>query len=369
MASKIVVVLQTAFLGALVAVPGAASDDIDVGGWLSTGAYANAWGTAENGTVGGKRIGNGYTVEQMWAYAEKALDTEGGGWDLGGRIDGLFGVDAPATQAFGDGSWDARWDTSDDYGWALPQVYGEVGWGDVSVKAGRFLTILGWECVDDPPNFFSSNSYAYYFGEPATHTGALASWVARDSLTFHGGWTNGWDAGFTDNGGASTFLGGVTWSGLERLTATYNCSAGRLPEGQGQLYMHSLMLEITATERLTWILHNDLGVQPDGPAGCEAFWVGVVQYLQYDLTETLAAGLRLEWFHDRDGTRVAPELAGGNFYELTAGLNWRPREWLIVRPEVRYDRFAGSCEPGSLPFDDGEAKYQFSGGFDLIATF
>ena len=133
--------------------------------------------------------------------------------------------------------------------------------------------------------------------------------------------------------------------------------------------MHSLALELTLTERLNWILHNDLGIQPNLPSGGDALWVGIVQYLQYSLQENLGAGIRFEWFQDRDGTRIDPGKISGNFYELTAGLNWKPRESIVIRPELRYDWFAGSSMPGSQPFNDGTEDQQFSGGFDLIVLF
>lgn len=344
------------------------NDGFDWGGWLSSGIHANAWGTADNGPLGTKRIGNAYTVEQLWGFAEKTLDTSGG-WDFGGRVDCMFGSDASSMQAFGDGSWDADWNSSDDYGSAMPQLFGEVGFGDFKLKAGRFLTSIGWECVDDPPNFFSSNSYSYFYAEPATHTGVLGTWEAGDALTFHAGWTNGWDAGFTDNGGASTFLGGITWTGIEDLTVTYFCSAGSLNRAEGDVYMHSLVFELALTERLAWVLHNDFAIQSGLSSGDDALWTGIVQYLQYDLTDTLGAGIRFEWFQDRDAARVDPGQISGNFYELTAGLNWRPTSRLIIRPELRYDWFAGTYVPGCLPFNDGTDDQQFSGGFDVIVTF
>ena len=364
----------TAIFGILILATSASAFDLgddryDAGGWLSSGIYANAWGSADNGPVGTKSIGDGYTVQQLWGFAEKSVDTDGCGWDIGGRVDYAFGTDSPFFQAFGDGSWDADWNTSDDYGSTMPQLYGEVGYDDFSVKAGHFVTIIGWEYLEDPPNFFSSNSYSYFYAEPATHTGVLGTWEPIDSLTFYAGWTNGWDAGFTDNDGASTFLGGVTWSRCEHLTVTYTCSAGRLADGEGDLYMHSLALDFSLTDRLSWILHNDLGIQPNSPSGGDALWVGFVQYLQYDLTENLGAGIRFEWFQDRDGTRVNPGQIAGNFYELTVGLNWKPNEYLIIRPELRYDWYGGNYVPGSLPFNDGTEDRQFSGGFDLIVSF
>lgn len=369
MARAITAILGIAIAAATAAATSRGDEMSDIGGWISSGIYENAWGAADNGPVGTKAIGDGYTVQQLWGFAEKKIDTSGCGWDVGGRVDYAFGTDAPGFQAFGDGSWDADWNTSDDYGSAMPQLYGEVGFGDLSVKAGRFLTIIGWEYIEDPPNFFSSNSYSYFYAEPATHTGMLGSWEPNDSLTFHAGWTNGWDAGFTDNGGASTFLGGVTWSGCEHLTVTYTCSAGKLAAGDGNLYMHSLALDLTLTERLQWILHNDLGIQPGLSPGGDALWVGIVQYLQYDVTDNLAAGLRFEWFQDRDGTRVDPGQLAGNFYELTAGLNWKPRENVVIRPELRYDWFGGTYVPGNLPFNSGTEDRQLSGGFDLIVSF
>ncbi len=365
----IVVTVLAIFVATSTAEVALSDDNIDHGGWLSTGAHANAWGSSDNGPLGTKAIGNGFLVQQLWGFAEKTVDTSGGGWDVGGRVDYMFGTDASSVQAFGDGSWDADWNTSDDYGSAMPQLYGEVAHGDFSVKAGRFLTLIGWEYIEDPLNFFSSNSYSYFFAEPATHTGVLGSWEPSDSLTFHAGWTNGWDAGFTDNGGASTFLGGVTWSGPECLTVTYTCSAGTLAAGEGDLYMHSLSLELAISERLTWIVNNDLGIQANLPSADDALWVGIVQYLQYDLTDSLAAGVRFEWFQDRDGTRVEPGQISGNFYELTAGLNWQPKPYLLIRPELRYDWYGGTYVPGSLPFNDAAQDHQFSGGFDLIVTF
>jgi hypothetical protein len=342
---------------------------LGLGGWLSSGIYANAWGAGDNGPVGSKEIGDGYTVQQMWLYGEKAVDTSGYGWDWGGRVDCNFGTDSSGMQAFGDGSWDANWNTSDDYGFAMPQLYGEVGYGDLTIKAGRFLSIVGWEYVEDPPNFFSSNSYPFFYAEPATHTGVLGTYEASDSLVFHAGWTNGWDAGFTDNGGASTFLGGVVWTVNDGFEVTYTCSVGTLGDGEGDLYMHGLALELALTERLTWILHNDLGVQPNLPGGDDALWVGIVQYLQYEVTDTVDVGLRIEWFQDRDGTRVDPGAAWGDFYELTAGLNWHPNDCVMLRPEIRYDWFGRTAAPGSMLFDNGTEAHQLSGGFDLIVSF
>ncbi|MDG2012110.1 MAG: outer membrane beta-barrel protein, partial [Pirellulaceae bacterium] len=81
-----------------------------------------------------------------------------------------------------------------------------------------------------------------------------------------------------------------------------------------------------------------------------------------------------EWFRDEDGTRVGlnrpsnPNKApfAGDFYSLSLGMNYRPCNSLILRPDVRFDWYDGD---GSLPFDDGIRKQQTMLGFDAILSF
>jgi hypothetical protein len=46
----------------------------------------------------------------------------------------------------------------------------------------------------------------------------------------------------------------------------------------------------------------------------------------------------------------------GNFYSLTAGLNWSPSADFTLRPEIRADWFDGDQVIG--PYDDGAKNYQ-----------
>ncbi len=103
----------------------------------------------------------------------------------------------------------------------------------------------------------------------------------------------------------------------------------------------------------------------------------------------------MEWFSDDDGTRVGgvgrPSELGlgrgwsegpavdqnligwaGDFYELTLGLNWRPHQNIIVRPECRWDWYSGPANGRSrFPFDSfsNTRINQFTFGTDLIVTF
>jgi hypothetical protein len=335
--------------------------------------FANAYGDPNNGPLGMNDKANGFNLHQLWVYAERAADTGGYGTDWGFRMDYVFGVDGPDTQSFGDRGWDFGWNSSRDYGSAIPQLYFEVAYNDLKVKLGHFNTLIGDEVVAAPDNFFFSHTYTHYYGEPFTHTGVLAEYALNDRLTAYGGWVAGWDSGWENLNDASMFLGGLGLTLSDRTSLIWALTAGDFGAGvggltDGSLYMNSIVLRHSLTDRLTYVLQHDLGVNDGLPTVGKNEWYGINQYLTYALNERWGTGLRFEWFRDDDGIRVPPGNAG-NYYELTAGLNWRPHANVTVRPELRYDWFEGAAAAGNKAFDRGQRDEQFSGGFDVIMTF
>ena len=351
---------------------------LEIGGWLSSGFLANSRGTRDNGPLGFNSPTD-FNLNQLWVYVEKATDTGGYGIDWGYRADFMFGMDADDTQAFGGLGWDTTWGTSSRYGFALPQLYAEVAINDLTIKAGHFYTLIGAEVVPAPDNFFYSHAYTMYYGEPFTHTGVLASYAWSDDVTIFGGWTQGWDTGFDNTPGADTFLGGISLPLTESLSLTWACTAGTfgpatpqktaLGLSDGDIYMNSFVFEWSLSDRWTYIFQHDLGVNRTA-GGPQSEWYGVNQYLQCQISDTLAAGARLEWFRDDDGARISYNgLAVGNYGEVTLGVNWSPRERLVIRPEIRYDWFDGNAAVGALPFAGGSNSDQFTGGLDFYVTF
>jgi putative OmpL-like beta-barrel porin-2 len=339
--------------------------NITFGGFVSSGIYANAWGSPNNGILWMKNVADGYTVDQVWGFAEKTLDTECG-WDWGGRVDYLFGADAPDYQSFGDGSFDFGWNTSRDYGSAMPNLYAEVGYGDLSIKGGHFITTIGWECLQDAYNFFSSNSLAYCYAEATTHTGFLANYDVHEAVSINAGWVAGWDSGWENRNGASMLLGGATLALFDDVSLIWAFSAGEQGDLNGtplgQLYMNSLCMEWLVNEKLTYVLQHDLGTQ-SGLGATPAQWYAIVNYLQYQYNDCWSVGMRAEWFRDDDGARSGFQ---GDLYEFTFGLNYKPHANVTIRPEIRYDWYA---DAGGAPFNDGTQTDQLAGGFDVIVTF
>jgi hypothetical protein len=354
---------------------------LKIGGWISAGILANAWGADSNGPIG-YRPTNDFTVDQTWLFVDKKADTSCRSFDWGFRFDILFGADGPKTRAFNNSryAWDNAWISSNDgiYGTAIPQLYAVVAWNKLSVKMGHFFSPLGYETVPVTQNFFYSHSYCHQFGEPQTMTGVLASYAVTDGLNIHAGWTTAWDTAFDNPGEASLFLGGVDVPIGERITFTWMVSGGDRGErwglDWGDLYMNSFVVKLAINDRWTYVFQHDLGLVTNAGAQVpNGQWYGINQYLFFKINDCWSLGGRFEWFHDDDGLWI-PNVAwaGGSapdYYALTLGLNWKPHANLTIRPEIRYDWANGRFTAGNRPFNDGADREQFSGGVDLIFTY
>ncbi len=301
----------------------ALGENLKFGGWAQTGYHS------QNTALFNNRPDK-VNLQQLWFYLQKEA-ARNPTWDWGFRADLIYGTDAVKTQAFGNpaGSWDFQNGMDfGAYGWAIPQAYAELAKEDVSIKVGHFFTLVGYEVVTAPDNFFYSHAYTMFNSEPFTHTGAIASYDVNDTTTLHGGWTLGWDTGFNQLNGGSNFLGGFSRQMQEDLKFTYIATAGDFG-WRGNGYSHSAVFDKSLTENLTYVLQSDL-LSTD-TAGGNNNEVGVNQYLLYTLSERLRAGTRVEWWKsDRTGNSLST-------YSVTGGFNITPGDNLIIRPEVRYN--------------------------------
>jgi hypothetical protein len=400
-----------------------ASRGIKTYGWIDVGIGANNWGSAFNGPITFNDANWMGQLNQLYLVNEKLLDTEGGGWDWGGRIDLLYGTDYLFTTARGldaydydvvDGLGRPKWNSNKWYGLAMPQLYGELGAGNHAVKFGHFYTIIGYDVVPAIGNFFYTHAYCFQYGEPFTHTGILDTWKATDQLTVYAGITNGWDnfsekvpygeiinntyPGWNSN---AAFLGGASLkSADESQSLTITTSSGNeytpvvagVSALAGNRSIISTVYINKLSDKLTYVLQNDNGWQSN--ANCAyrtqnqtkdtAQWYGINQYLFWNFTDQLIGGMRCEWFRDNNGTRVFnplrnwltgnfPQYGGyaGNFWHVSWGLNWKPNGNWVIRPELRYDWFDGVAAntDGSLPFGNGDRTDQLYGGCDAIWQF
>ncbi len=362
---------------------------ISLSGWVQQGITLNDEHPASrfNGPVGMNDRDGEYQMNQLWMTMERPVNT-GGGLDFGGRIDAAYGTD-----------W--RWNINNGlenridgfdgqtYGMMLPQAYAAVGYDDLTVKLGHFLAILDYESLPAQANFFYSHSYSYTYGVPHQVTGMLADYKVDEHWSVQGGVHRGWNQ-FEDDSQSLDFLGGFRWQSSDRRTiVSYSLSNGPQDENNAQnRFVYSFVLQEKLGPRSEYVLVHDLGVESNATAdGGQAEWYGLNQYYIYSLSNQWAACVRAEWFRDQDGVMVAgpgnvPGVRAwsghgfeGNFYEVTAGLNWRPQANVIFRPEVRYDCYDGGAggyglsNQTGLPFNDGRSSTQFLTAADLILVF
>lgn len=331
---------------------------IIAGGWLNGGIMVNFTNNdiSRNDPTPFSNPAGEFLANQVWGYVAKEADNGGCGWAWGARFDYVYGADGPDTQAFGDGSWDFGWNSGGEYGSAIPQLYGEVAYNDLKIKIGHFYTIMGYEVVQAPGNFFYSHAYTMAYGEPFTHTGLLAEYAYDCNTTLWGGYTTGWDGGFDNLNKANTFLGGISRQINDAITVTYTVNAGEYGNGLGpagylgDIFMQSLVIDVQLTDRLNYVLLSDLAINdvpgslplfPGGPVNDNgAEWYGVTQYLFYTINDCWKAGCRFEWFDDSDGIKIATVNDGFNdlhYFGATVGLNWTPTPNILIRPEFRFD--------------------------------
>lgn len=358
-----------------------------VGGWIALGATTHAGNTRSK--FSGPLTFNDreeFQLNQVYMYLEKRLPDRGVGW--GGRVDLLYGTDHRFTTARGleTGQDLARkWNDSPFLGLALPQAYAEAAMGDVAVKMGHFYTIVGYESVMAPENFFYSHAYTMQYGEPFTHTGLLASWEVTDVVNLQAGFDRGWDNWEDDPFDRLSYLGGFSWDNGCGSAVAWSGTIGKEPDvndsGNGKRLLSSLVISQELGNNVMYVFQHDYGWQDDGAGALgNAEWYGINQYVLMKINCRWSAGLRLEWFRDDDGARVTGLQPGnpifgdrfiGNFWELTLGLNYRPTDRIRLRPELRYDWYQGSPALGSgrLPFDDGTDNKQFTVALDAIWTY
>jgi len=324
-----------------------------------------------------------YTLQQIYLLAEKEMDTKCG-FDWGFRTDFMYGNDGRGSQSHGDRSFDYDWASNGHgYGLCCYQLLGSVGYRNLSVRGGKFITLIGWEGVAAKDNFFYSHSYCYWI-EPSTHVGALADYAINDKLTFTGGWTAGRENGFENRFGDSAYMLGFTYALTPKANLYYYVTQGDTNNGQfgpddyvlgfgpefeditkSRYFIQSFVGEWKPTKRFTYMfqynLRNDAIHYNNGDPKDQMSAYGINNHFLYQLTDKVGVGMRLEWLRDNGGFIVDN---GANYYGMTYGVKWNPNRHWSVRPELRFD-----WADNGRPFAMETKASQITGGVGVLYIF
>ncbi len=235
----------------------------------------------------------------------------------------------------------------------LPEMYGSVllpvGSG-LTLKAGKWATLTGFEVYESPKNLNFSKSFLYSLGTPYTHTGLLGTYQFTPWFGMTAGFSNGWDNSDNNNG----FLrptGQFVFTPIEKLSVNLNWLAGKEQNrdvGAHTRWLIDWVVTYTGIDKVTLGLNLDIAGEHKEPtlvaAGTrrdtDVNWGGWALYGAYDWTPKLRTALRAEYFADPQGVRNNNILTPGThlaLWEGTATVEYKIWKGLVGRLEYRHD--------------------------------
>jgi hypothetical protein len=393
--------------------------NIQAGGWLAQSFTWNPSNPASryNGPVTWTDRSNEYQLNELYFYLGRAAKTDGCGWDAGYRVDLLYGTSYRFNTAVG---LESFWNGYSEYGLAMPQLYAEIAWNDLTVKAGHFASPVGYYTIGTNNNFFAFLPYTYQYGEPFTHTGMTFTYKFGDKLTWANGFVRGWDNFNPTNvpdvypeSGSPVAEGNPNLSWLSNAVFTrengdtlawvgllgQDFSLSPTSDGWTNRYFQTLVYTKKFSDDVIGVLQSDFGAQDNAvaaatavtapAAGKPAYWYGVNSYLYWNQTCRTQWGANLEWFRDEDGFRVgtllpspaSPAARGwvsgtptgsgfaGNFWSFAIGPKHYFTPNIYGRAAYRLDWYNGEKPNGVSPYDDGTKDSQHLIVLDAVATF
>jgi hypothetical protein len=334
---------------------------IEIGGWVATSWWYN-FNDPPGNALAGANTGNGsfypfhpdsnsFEVDQVWFEIEKPVSEES---RAGFRLDMDYGLTAGVLS--GPFSRFAAQDSASDFN--LYQAYVQYlipVAGGVTLRAGKFGTLLGAEVAQTVYNFNVTRGDVYNLLQPITNYGVILDGETGPVSWHIGGVNNGDCCGIDpDNNGEKSLLvgasvGGETFSvgtSLQWGIANYGDSGGT-----GTV---DVLVNWNPTERFSSWVNFDYKWAPGTPGNSDPWGWGIAVAGRLGLTDTLGFAVRGEVLQDNDQLFGIAD-AGGNgdgtdIWSITGTLDWTIYENLVAKAEIRYD---------AVVIDDGNDQSVF----------
>jgi hypothetical protein len=326
--------------------PGAVLDDnrLRLYGWIDL-TYTASSDEHSNLPLGFNYRANEFLIQQNWVRFEQAVVKSGTTEPtFGFRSDWILpGADYRFTLPRGifNGQLTASNGQPALYGIDPIQFYGEayfptVGRG-LDVKFGRCFCQYGVESNEAIGNALESHAYTFIY-DPFTHTGVVTTLQLTDAWFVQAGVVLGPDS-FIDPTNEATAMGSIKWAppdGRNSVLLSFLGNRGKFNAQRN--FNNPNIIDLVYTHqfgrRLAYSYESLAGYQTNVPGVGTASWFSAINYLTYTFTPRVSGTVRLELFDDVQGQRTG---FPGLYTALTAGVTFKPRPAVILRPELRYD--------------------------------
>lgn len=243
----------------------------------------------------------------------------------------------------------------------------------IQFKAGKWVTLMGLEVIEDVVNPNWSEGNQFLFAENFTGIGLEVDHRWNRFLDTELRVFNGWDV-VQDNNTHKSFMGRFGISPDERTVIglvgylgpeqANNDDADR--KGLNVVVTRKFGGQVTASGQFDYGKEEANAALPDPTR--DALWWALGGWLTLDISPKLGIGLRGDYFDDKQGARTsaAPFTAPfpGNLRNKlksgTATLNIRAWENTLLRPEIRYDH---SNIPGAFGDNNDQVTFGLSAAY------
>ncbi|MGL6073878.1 MAG: outer membrane beta-barrel protein [Fimbriiglobus sp.] len=301
-----------------------------------------------------------------WITVDRAVDKESKEASFGYHMDLiLYGSAYQFTQSRGllNKQLTDRDGLPNRYGIDPVQAYGELYLPNVAkgmdIKVGRMFARFGVESLNPTLTPLPSYSYAFTYN-PYTYTGVATDTKITDKLTLSNDFYLGNDIWF-DSASRFTWLGALQYDFTDKTNVRVATILGHNAFDAAENVNHTALLDVVLThkftDKLTYNFEFLYGWQNDVPGLGHANWVHFVNYLTYSWNDKHSTTARFELFDDTDGNRTG---TNGLYQSYTLGHTWKPKSWLNIRPEVRYDHNS------NRPFDGKSDFFGFTINAQLL---
>ena len=281
-------------------------------------------------------------LNQLLLTAERAIDPKATGYDVGFKLQGLYGSDARIVHSLG--LFDHAIHDRNQIDILEANVTAHTPWlfdGGIDFKAGIYPTPLGFEVIDPHTNPFYSHSYIFNYGLPYKHLGVLStSHTLGGLLDIYLGIDTGTNTTLADGdnnrrpagifglglnllGGNLTILG-LTHIGPEdpKRNTTFGNSAER--------YYNDLVITYKYSDKLAFTTELNYVKEE----GFKAEGYGVAQYLAYTINDQLTFNVRGEIWRDNNNFFVNTPV--NNLDYVNAERGYSPANFYVSQGPTTY---------------------------------